>query len=104
MFGHTKESVDVLVAAMARGKEALGSMGVDTPLAALSHQPRQPSHYFKQLFAQVTNPPIDPIREEVRKPSHQPPHPDPDPSLPPTLMVPFCRLPLPTPHTHVTPF
>ena len=49
----------------ARGKEVLGSMGVDTPLAALSSQPRMPSHYFKQLFAQVTNPPIDPIREEV---------------------------------------
>jgi len=65
MFGHTRESVDVLVGAMARGKEALGSMGVDTPLAALSMVPRQPSHYFKQLFAQVTNPPIDPIREEV---------------------------------------
>mmetsp|Transcript_7127 Transcript_7127/g.20756 ORF Transcript_7127/g.20756 Transcript_7127/m.20756 type:complete len:1627 (+) Transcript_7127:71-4951(+) len=65
MHGFTKESSDLLVAAMARGKEALGSMGVDTPLAALSSQPRMPSHYFKQLFAQVTNPPIDPIREEI---------------------------------------
>jgi hypothetical protein len=65
MFGFTKESVELLVGAMAAGKEGLGSMGVDTPLAALSLQPRSPSHYFKQLFAQVTNPPIDPIREEV---------------------------------------
>jgi len=65
MFGFTKEAVEILVSAMVKGKEALGSMGVDTPLAALSLQPRQPSHYFKQLFAQVTNPPIDPIREEV---------------------------------------
>uniref|UniRef100_A0A7S4F7M2 Glutamine amidotransferase type-2 domain-containing protein n=1 Tax=Chrysotila carterae TaxID=13221 RepID=A0A7S4F7M2_CHRCT len=65
MFGFTREAVDILVSAMAKGKEALGSMGVDTPLAALSLMPRAPSHYFKQLFAQVTNPPIDPIREEV---------------------------------------
>lgn len=65
MFGFTKESVDVLVSAMVAGKEGLGSMGVDTPLAVLSTFPKPPSHYFKQLFAQVTNPPIDPIREEV---------------------------------------
>ena len=65
MFGFTKESVDVLVSTMVAGKEGLGSMGVDTPLAVLSRMPKQPSHYFKQLFAQVTNPPIDPIREEV---------------------------------------
>ena len=83
MHGFTKESSDLLVAAMARGgggslsapaldtacvsdgvawsqargKEALGSMGVDTPLAALSSQPRMPSHYFKQLFAQARTPP-----------------------------------------------
>merc|ERR1712185_570713 len=55
MFGFTKESVDVLVSAMVAGKEGLGSMGVDTPLAVLSQQPKPPSHYFKQLFAQVTN-------------------------------------------------
>ena len=65
MFGFTKEGVDVLISAMVAGKEGLGSMGVDTPLAVLSTQPKPPSHYFKQLFAQVTNPPIDPIREEV---------------------------------------
>jgi len=53
MHGFTKEGSDILVSAMAKGKEALGSMGVDTPLAALSLQPRMPSHYFKQLFAQV---------------------------------------------------
>ena len=46
-------------------KEPLGAMGTDTPLAVLSHRPQQLSHYFKQLFAQVTNPPIDPIREEL---------------------------------------
>ena len=65
MFGFTKEGSDVLISAMVAGKEGLGSMGTDTPLAVLSVQPRPPSHYFKQLFAQVTNPPIDPIREEV---------------------------------------
>ncbi|RZL15327.1 MAG: glutamate synthase large subunit, partial [Pedobacter sp.] len=47
------------------GKEAIGSMGTDTPLAVLSKQPQHLSSYFKQLFAQVTNPPIDPIRERV---------------------------------------
>jgi glutamate synthase domain-containing protein 2 len=65
MHGFTKESVEVLISAMVAGKEGLGSMGVDTPLAVLSSQPKPVSHYFKQLFAQVTNPPIDPIREEV---------------------------------------
>ena len=51
---------------MARdGKEALGSMGTDTPLAVLSHRPRLLFDYFKQLFAQVTNPPLDAIREEL---------------------------------------
>ena len=48
MFGFTKEGVDVLIAAMVAGKEGLGSMGVDTPLAVLSEQPKPPSHYFKQ--------------------------------------------------------
>jgi hypothetical protein len=47
------------------GKEALGSMGNDAALAVLSEKPRQVNDYFKQLFAQVTNPPIDPIREEI---------------------------------------
>jgi hypothetical protein len=47
------------------GKEALGSMGNDAALAVLSEKPRQVFDYFKQLFAQVTNPPIDPIREEI---------------------------------------
>ena len=47
------------------GKEALGSMGADNPIAVLSDRPQQLSHYFKQLFAQVTNPPIDPIRERI---------------------------------------
>ena len=47
------------------GKEAIGSMGVDTPLAVLSDRPQLLYNYFKQLFAQVTNPPLDGIREEI---------------------------------------
>eukprot|EP00968_Pinguiococcus_pyrenoidosus_P026973 scaffold7344_cov242-Pinguiococcus_pyrenoidosus.AAC.9 len=66
LFGFTTETMDMLLYPMAAGgKEALGSMGNDAPLAVLSQQPRQLSEYFKQLFAQVTNPPIDPIREEL---------------------------------------
>ena len=48
-----------------KGEEPIGSMGADTPLACLSDKPQPLFHYFKQLFAQVTNPPIDPIREEM---------------------------------------
>ena len=48
-----------------KGEEPIGSMGVDTPLACLSDQPQPLFNYFKQLFAQVTNPAIDPIREEL---------------------------------------
>ncbi len=66
MFGFTSEKLDVLLLPMAiGGKEALGSMGNDAALAVLSEYPRQVNDYFKQLFAQVTNPPIDPIREEI---------------------------------------
>ena len=66
MFGYSSETLDMLLLPMAiGGKEALGSMGNDAALAVLSECPRQPSDYFKQLFAQVTNPPIDPIREEL---------------------------------------
>jgi len=66
MFGFTTETMDMLLFPMAvGGKEALGSMGNDIPLAVLSQQPRPIFDYFKQLFAQVTNPPIDPIREEM---------------------------------------
>jgi len=65
-FGYNTETVDILIHPMANtGKEALGSMGVDIPLAVLSRQPQLPFAYMKQLFAQVTNPPIDPIREEI---------------------------------------
>ncbi len=65
-FGYTFEDQRVLLAPMARnGVEALGSMGNDAPLAALSQRPRLLYDYFKQLFAQVTNPPIDCIREEL---------------------------------------
>lgn len=65
-FGYTYEQVSLLLAPMASDeKEALGSMGNDAPLACLSQAPRLLSEYFRQLFAQVTNPPIDPIRESI---------------------------------------
>ena len=65
-FGFTSEDVENIIMPMATdGKEPIGSMGVDTPLAVLSDQPQHLSYYFKQLFAQVTNPPIDPIRERM---------------------------------------
>ncbi len=65
-FGYTTEDVRVVLAQMCQtGKEALGSMGSDIPLAVLSNQAQHLSSYFKQLFAQVTNPPIDPIRERL---------------------------------------
>ena len=65
-FGYTFEDQRVLMAPMARDAvEAVGSMGNDTPLAVLSQRPRLIYDYFKQLFAQVTNPPIDSIREEI---------------------------------------
>ena len=66
MFGFSSEKLEMLMLPMAiGGKEALGSMGNDAALAVLSEKPRQVNDYFKQLFAQVTNPPIDPIREEI---------------------------------------
>ncbi|GAA12747.1 MULTISPECIES: glutamate synthase large subunit [Gordonia] len=66
VFGYTSEELNLLVAPMARtGAEALGSMGTDTPIAVLSKRPRMLFDYFQQLFAQVTNPPLDAIREEV---------------------------------------
>jgi glutamate synthase (NADPH/NADH) large chain len=66
VFGYTREDVDVILKSMALdGKEPIGSMGTDIPLAVLSQKPQHLSSYFKQLFAQVTNPPIDPIREKV---------------------------------------
>jgi glutamate synthase (NADPH/NADH) large chain len=65
-FGYTYEELNLLIAPMARdGAEALGSMGTDTPVAVLSARPRMLYDYFQQLFAQVTNPPLDAIREEV---------------------------------------
>ncbi len=64
--GYTDEDVRTLIAAMAEtGKEPIGSMGTDTPLAVLSNQAPNLASYFHQLFAQVTNPPIDPIREAL---------------------------------------
>ena len=65
-FGYTSEDLKILMAPMARtGGEALGSMGTDTPVAVLSDRPRMLFDYFTQLFAQVTNPPLDAIREEL---------------------------------------
>ncbi|MDR2423333.1 MAG: glutamate synthase large subunit [Prevotellaceae bacterium] len=65
-FGYTKEDVERIIVPMAmEGKEPVGSMGNDTPLAVLSEKPQLLYNYFRQLFAQVTNPPIDPIREEL---------------------------------------
>ncbi len=65
-FGYTEEDLKLLLGPMAsKGEEPVGSMGTDTPLACLSERPQLLFHYFKQLFAQVTNPAIDPIREEL---------------------------------------
>lgn len=65
-FGYSKEDIDRIIMPMTiEGKEPIGSMGNDTPLAVLSEKPQSIFNYFKQLFAQVTNPPIDPIREEL---------------------------------------
>ncbi len=66
VFGYTHEDLKILLAPMARdGKEALGSMGTDTPIAVLSNRSRLLFDYFQQLFAQVTNPPLDAMREEL---------------------------------------
>src|SRR5205823_2886370 len=65
-FGYTHEELKLLVAPMVRnGAEAVGSMGTDTPVAVLSTRPRMLFDYFQELFAQVTNPPLDAIREEL---------------------------------------
>jgi len=66
IFGYTQEDLKTLILPMCKsGKEAIGSMGTDTPLAVLSTKPQLLFNYFKQLFAQVTNPPLDGIREEI---------------------------------------
>ena len=66
LYNYTIEDIQEVITPMAQnGKEALGSMGTDTPLAILSDKPQLISNYFKQLFAQVTNPPLDGIREEI---------------------------------------
>src|SRR4029077_19447543 len=65
-FGYTQEDLKILMSPMGTpGEEAVGSMGNDTPISALSDRPKLLFTYFKQNFAQVTNPPIDPIREEL---------------------------------------
>ena len=66
LFGYTSEDISTVITPMATSaKEAIGSMGNDTPLAVLSDKPQLLYNYFKQLFAQVTNPPLDGIREEI---------------------------------------
>ncbi|MFA9290627.1 MAG: glutamate synthase central domain-containing protein, partial [Solirubrobacteraceae bacterium] len=66
LFGFTEEQIQSIVHPMLeKGKEPMGSMGMDTPLAVLSEKPQLLFNYFKQLFAQVTNPPLDGIREEI---------------------------------------
>ena len=66
IFGYTQEDINTLILPMAQNsKEPIGSMGNDTPLAVLSERPQLIYNYFKQLFAQVTNPPLDGIREEL---------------------------------------
>ena len=66
IFGYTQEDLKTIITPMiVDGKEAIGSMGTDTPLAVLSQRPQLLYNYFKQLFAQVTNPPLDGIREEI---------------------------------------
>jgi glutamate synthase (ferredoxin) len=64
-FGYTLEDLKIILPPLSAGEEALGSMGTDTPLAVLSDRPQPLFSYFKQLFAQVTNPPLDAIREEL---------------------------------------
>jgi glutamate synthase (NADPH/NADH) large chain len=65
-FGYTQEDIKFILEPMAKnGEEATGSMGNDSPLPVLSSKNKPLYNYFKQLFAQVTNPPIDPIREEL---------------------------------------
>jgi glutamate synthase domain-containing protein 2/glutamate synthase domain-containing protein 1/glutamate synthase domain-containing protein 3 len=65
-FGYTDEDIKAILTPLAtNGEEPVGSMGTDTPLACLSDKPQPLFHYFRQLFAQVTNPPIDPIREQM---------------------------------------
>jgi len=66
VFGYSREDIETIIKPMALdGKEPVGSMGTDVPLAILSDKPQHLSSYFKQFFAQVTNPPIDPIRERL---------------------------------------
>ncbi len=66
LFGYSDEDIRMIMTPMAvNGEEPVGSMGTDTPLACLSDKPQSLFQYFKQLFAQVTNPPIDPIREDL---------------------------------------
>jgi glutamate synthase (NADPH/NADH) large chain len=66
LYGYTREDVDTILYDLgATGQETTGSMGTDTPLAVFSEKPQRLYNYFKQIFAQVTNPAIDPIREEI---------------------------------------
>src|SRR5258708_10824238 len=66
LFGYPNEELKIILSPMARtGAEPIGSMGTDTPVAVLSERPRLLYDYFQQLFAQVTNPPLDAMREDL---------------------------------------
>jgi glutamate synthase domain-containing protein 1 len=91
-FGYTFEDLRMILTPMARdGVEAVGSMGNDTPLAVLSNKPRLLYDYFKQLFAQVTNPPIDCIREELSPRPRRLPRLGRQPAQPAALRLPAHR-------------
>ena len=82
-FGYTEEELRILLTPMARaGAEPIGSMGTDTPVAVLSQRPRLLFDYFSQLFAQVTNPPLDAIREELVTCARHSDRPGPEPARP----------------------
>ncbi len=98
-FGYTNEDERIILTPMARdGVEAVGSMGNDAALAVLSNRPRLLYDYFKQLFAQVTNPPIDCIREELDHRRRDAPRLRGQPAEPAALGVPPCRAQVAHPH------
>ena len=95
-FGYTEEELRILLTPMARaGAEPIGSMGTDTPVAVLSQRPRLLFDYFSQLFAQVTNPPLDAIREELVTSARRRDRPGPEPARPrrPRTAARWCSLP-----------
>ena len=98
VFGYTTEEIKILLTPMAKiGYEPIGSMGTDTPIAALSDRPRLLFDYFQQLFAQVTNPPLDAIREELVTSLSQNLGPEEQPARSDTRVVPADRAAAPDP-------